>query len=45
MAHIGYYRKFINGYAHITTLMEKLLKKDIKFKWNEDCQQALDTLK
>jgi hypothetical protein len=25
--------------------MEKLLKKDIKFQWNEDCQQGLDTLK
>jgi hypothetical protein len=25
--------------------MEKLLKKDIRFQWNEDCQQELDTLK
>ena len=25
--------------------MEKLLKKDTKFQWNEDCQQGLDTLK
>ena len=25
--------------------MEKLLRKDTKFQWNEDCQQGLDTLK
>jgi hypothetical protein len=25
--------------------MEKLLKKDTKFQWNEDCQQGMDTLK
>jgi hypothetical protein len=25
--------------------MEKLLKKDTRFQWNEDCQQGLDTLK
>jgi hypothetical protein len=27
MGHIGYYKKLIKGYAHITTPMEKLLKK------------------
>jgi hypothetical protein len=25
--------------------MEKLLRKDNKFQWNEDCQRRLDTLK
>ena len=25
--------------------MEKFLRKDTKFQWNEDCQQCLDTLK
>jgi hypothetical protein len=24
--------------------MEKLLRKDTKFQWNEDCQRGLDTL-
>jgi hypothetical protein len=32
----GYYRKFINGYAQITTLMEKLLNKEAEFERNED---------
>jgi hypothetical protein len=25
--------------------MEKLLRKDTKFQWNDECQQVLDTLK
>jgi hypothetical protein len=37
LGHTGYYRKFIKGYAQITTPMEKLLKKEAKFQWNEDC--------
>lgn len=31
LGHTRYYKKFIKGYAHITTPMEKLLKKDTKF--------------
>jgi hypothetical protein len=45
LSHIGYYRKFIKGYVHITTTIEKLLKKEAKFLWNEDYQKGLDTLK
>jgi hypothetical protein len=45
LGHTRYYGKFIKGYAQITTPMEKLLRKDSKFQWNENCQQGLDTLK
>jgi hypothetical protein len=45
MGHTGYYMKFIKRYAHITAPMKKILKKDIRFQCNEDCQQGLDTLK
>jgi hypothetical protein len=38
LGHTCYYRKFIKGYAQITAPMEKLLNKDSKFEWNEDCQ-------
>ena len=31
-------------YAQITAPMEKLLKKDIKFCWNDECQKSLDVL-
>jgi hypothetical protein len=44
LGHTRYYRKFIKGYVQITTPMEKLLKKEAKFQWNEDCQKGLDTL-
>ena len=45
LGHTRYYRKFIKSYAEITVLMEKLLKKDAMFCWNEECQQSLDVLK
>ena len=45
LRHTGYYRKFIKGYAQITALMEKLLKKDVTFYWNEDCKKISDVLK
>ena len=37
LGHTGYYRKFIRAYTMITTPMEKLLKKDEKFEWNDEC--------
>jgi hypothetical protein len=45
LGHTDYYRKIIKGHAHITTPMEKMLKRDTKFPWNKDYQQGLDTLK
>ena len=45
LGHTGYYRKFIKGYAQIAARMEKLLKHDAKYEWNEECQKNLDILK
>jgi hypothetical protein len=45
IGHTCSYRKFINIYAQIIAPMEKLLKKDIIFQWNDECQQGLDILK
>jgi hypothetical protein len=45
LGHTRYYRKFIKIYTQITIPMEKLLKKDIKSQWNDECQQILDILK
>jgi hypothetical protein len=36
---------FIKGYAQITTPMEKLLRKDTKYQWNDECQHSLNILK
>ena len=35
LGHTRYYQKFIRGYVEITAPIEKLLKKDAKFEWNE----------
>jgi hypothetical protein len=45
LIHTRYYKNFIKGYAQITRPLKKLLKKDTKFQWNEDCQLGLDILK
>jgi hypothetical protein len=45
LGHTRYYMKFIKGYAQITAPMEKILRKDTKFQWNDECQHSLDTLK
>ena len=45
LGHTRYYKKIIKGYAQITAPMEKLLRKDTKFQWNDECQHGLDTLK
>ena len=45
LGHTRYYQKLIRGYAEITGPMEKLLKKDAKFEWNENCKESLDKLK
>lgn len=37
LGHTRYYRKFVKAYAQITAPMEKLLKKDTTFCWDEEC--------
>ena len=41
----GFYRRFIEGYSKIARPLHYLTKKDIKFKWTEECQKAFNTLK
>lgn len=45
LGHMRYYRKFIKGYAQITAHMEKLLKNDVTFCWNDDNKKSLDIMK
>ena len=45
LGHMRYCRKFIRRYAEGTSPMDKLLKKYVKFHWNEDSQKSLDVLK
>lgn len=41
----SYYRKFILNYAKIAQPLTNLLKKDVKFHWNDNCQESFEKLK
>jgi hypothetical protein len=42
---VGYYRRFIPNFSKIAKSMTKLLEKDAKFKWNQQCKETFLTLK
>lgn len=42
---VGYYRRFIPNCSSITAPLTKLLKKNVKFKWDKNCQESFETLK
>ena len=37
--------KFIRNYANITVPLEKMLRKDTKYMWTQECKGVLDMLK
>jgi hypothetical protein len=41
----GYYRHFVPDFSRIAKLMTELLKKEVKFVWDEKCENAFQTLK
>jgi hypothetical protein len=41
----GYYRHFILAFSKIAKPITELLKKDIKFKWSEKCEEAFLSLR
>ena len=41
---LGYQRPFIWGFAHIAKPLTQLTKKEVPFKWTEECRKALDKL-
>ena len=40
-----FYRRYIKSFATIALPLNKLLRKDTKFVWTEECQVAFETLK
>ncbi|KAG8474413.1 hypothetical protein CXB51_033837 [Gossypium anomalum] len=41
----GYYRRFVKGFSMIASPMTRLLQKDVKFEWTDECQQSFNRLK
>ena len=42
---VGFYRKFIPGFGKTSEPLYNLLKKENKFAWTKECEQALQELK
>ena len=40
----SYYRRFVEGFAKIVYPLTQLLKKDIKFKWSDECHIAFEKI-
>ena len=40
----GYYRRFVNDFSIIASPLIKLLRKDVKFEWNDKCQASFEEL-
>ena len=45
LGHIGFYRRLIMDFSKIAKPLYKLLEKDAKFIWGEDCQRSFEELK
>ena len=41
----SYYRRFIGQFAKIAAPLHNLMRKDVSWKWNEECQKAFECLK
>ena len=42
---IGYYRRFCDNFAHVSTPLTDLMSTKRKFVWSQDCQKAFEALK
>ncbi|XP_021769525.1 uncharacterized protein LOC110733773 [Chenopodium quinoa] len=41
----GYYRRFVKDFSRIAKLVTSLMKKEHKFSWTQECEEAFKTLK
>eukprot|EP00794_Sanderia_malayensis_P014624 gene14624-16139_t len=42
---ISYYRRFILRFSDVASPLHRLLQKDVKFEWNNNCQESFEDLK
>ena len=45
LGHAGFYKRFIMDFSKIAKPLYKLLEKDAKFVWDENCQKSFEELK
>ena len=45
LGHAGFYRRFIKDFSKIAKPLYKLLEKDDKFVWENECQESFEELK
>ena len=45
LGHVGFYRRFIKDFSKIAKPLYKLLEKDAKFAWDDECQRSFEELK
>ena len=45
LGHAGFYKRFIKDFWKIAKPLYKLLEKEAKFAWDEDCQRSSEELK
>ena len=41
----GYYKRFVEGFSFIASLLTKLTQKTVKFQWSEACEKSFQELK
>ena len=41
----GYYQRFVQGFSVITSSLTRLLRKGVKFEWDDKCQSSFERLK
>ena len=41
----NYYRRFVENFAKIAKSLHNLTRKNIKFQWNSECENAFNELK
>ena len=45
LGHASFYKRFIKDFSKIAKPLYKMLEKDVKFSWDEDCQMSFEELK
>ena len=45
LVHAGFYRRFIKDFLKIVKPLYRLLEKDAKFSWDDECQRSFEELK